>query len=190
MNISAFQKNIAHLYDFIYFDENDYLREKTTAPLKLQQYIADAKDLLRENDEHQFYLCGMIGNLYRICEQPTEALNYLEQCLQMALEEGNIKREIASLIRLGEAFKYAGQPQKAFTLFNLADEKCQIHHVTSYVDFTLQHKGKCLMELGELGAAEECLKQSLQLRKQKDDPSLIKSTELALNLIAVLKKNV
>ena len=188
MEISEFQKNISVINEFIYFDENDYLREKTTNPLKLKEFIADAKYLLSENEEHKYYLCGFIGNLYRICEEPQDALNYLHECLNISLEEGNIKKEIVSLIRLGEALKYANQHQKALELFNSALTKCHDNRVELYLDFTLQHKGKCLMELGELEEAETCFVQSLKLREHKAEPSLIKSTELALNLIRTLKK--
>lgn len=188
MKISQFQKNISVLNDFIYFDENDYLREKTKNPLKLKEFIVNAKYLLSENEEHKYYLYGIIGNLYRICEEPEEALNYLQECLNISLEEDNIKKEIVSLIRLGEALKYANQPQKALKLFNSAYTKCRSHNVELYLDFTLQHKGKCLMELGELEEAEICFVQSLELRKQKAEPSLIKSTEMALTLIRTLKK--
>lgn len=190
MKISEFQKKTSVIDEFIYFDENDFLREKTTNPLMLKQFIADAKYLLSENEEYKYYLCGFIGNLYRICEEPQDALTYLHECLHISLEEGNIKKEIVSLIRLGEALKYANQHQKALKLFNSALTKCHENRVDLYLDFTLQHKGKCLIELGELEDAETCFLQSLKLREQKAEQSLIKSTELALSLIRKLKISV
>lgn len=188
MEIFEFQKNISVINEFIYFDENDYLREKTNNPIKLKQFIAEAKYLLSENEEHKYYLCGIIGNLYRICEEPQDALNYLYECLNISLEEGNIKKEIVSLIRLGEALKYANQQKEALELFNHALTKCDDNQVDTYLDFTLQHKGKCLMELGQLEEAENCFIKALKLRELKAEPALIESTKLALNLIGTLKK--
>lgn len=188
MKLSDFQSKLSVLNDLLYFDENDYLREKTTDVAKLKKIIVDAKHLLSENKEHTYYLCGMIGNLYRICEEAQKAFDYLHECLDISLVEGDIKKEIGSLIRLGEALKYDSQPQKALTLFNRAYTKCCENQVELYADFALQHKGKCLMELGELEEAERCFTQSLKLRQQKANPSLIKSTKLALELVRNLNQ--
>jgi len=35
----------------------------------------------------------MIGNLYRICEEPQKAFDYLHECLDISLVEGDIKKE-------------------------------------------------------------------------------------------------
>ncbi len=43
MEIPKFPKNISTINELIYFDENDYLREKTTNSLKLKQFISDTK---------------------------------------------------------------------------------------------------------------------------------------------------
>lgn len=189
MEISEFKKNISTINEFIYFDENDYLREKTNNPLKLKQFIADAKYLLSVNEAEKYYLCGIIGNLYRICEEPQNAINYLNQCLNFSLEEGNIKKEIVSLVRLGEALKYANKHNEALVLFNNALTKCEDNQVDIYLDFILQHKGKSLMELGQLEEAENCFIKTLKIRKIKGDSNLIESTQLALSLVRTLKNN-
>lgn len=55
-----------------------------------------------------------------------------------------------------------------------------------YLDFALQHKGKCLMELDRNFEAKECFKEALKIREQKEDSELIRSTILALDFLASL----
>src|SRR5699024_12057168 len=71
-------------------------------------------------------------------------------CLKIAVEVKNIRKEIIALIRLGEALKYNGLHQRAIELFNKALDLCKTHNIDEYEDFVWQHKGKCLMELERL----------------------------------------
>ncbi|WP_419957993.1 hypothetical protein [Psychrobacillus psychrotolerans] len=45
MRIADFKNSLSSVNEFIYFDSNDYLREKTSNPLGLKQLIADAEYL-------------------------------------------------------------------------------------------------------------------------------------------------
>ncbi|TQR17705.1 hypothetical protein [Psychrobacillus vulpis] len=184
MRIVDFKKNLSSINEFIYFDSNDYLREKTTNPLKLKQVIAEAENLLRISDEEdKYFLYGTVGNLYRICGEPEKAINYLNYCLNYALEEENISKEIVTLIRLGEALKYHKKHNKAIEFFDEAFNKCKDNKIDSYLDYALQHKGKCLMELGMLDEAEKCFIKAFKLREFKGDSTLIDSTKQALDLV-------
>lgn len=91
------------------------------------------------------------------------------------------------LIRLGEAIKYNGNPMKALGIFNEVLDKCKANNNLLYLDFAIQHKGKCLLELGEIAEAEKCFKEALRLRELKEDILLIESTQQALNFIKKLK---
>ncbi|MGE7625335.1 hypothetical protein ACQKMD_20715 [Viridibacillus sp. NPDC096237] len=51
------------------------------------------------------------------------------------------------------------------------------------LDFALQHKGKCLMELGEWELSLSHFHEALSIRKSKAEPSLIYSTELAIQFL-------
>lgn len=64
---------------------------------------------------------------------------------------------------------------------------CETNKVDEYLDFVLQHKGKCLMELAMLNEAEECFQKALTLRKSKRIRSLIYSTEQAIELVREMK---
>ncbi|MDM5247662.1 tetratricopeptide repeat protein [Lysinibacillus sp. G4S2] len=188
MRIVDFKKSISDLNKFIYFDNNDYLREKTSNPLKLKQVIAEAENLLKiNNEEDKYFLYSTIGNLYRICEEPQKAIYYLNLCLSYASEEGNIKNEIVTLIRLGEALKYDKKHSEALEFFDKAFNKCKDNNIDAYLDFALQHKGKSLMELGRFVEAEKCFISAFKLRKFKGDTTLIDSTKQALDFVQRLK---
>ena len=189
MRIVDFKKSLSSVNEFIYFDSNDYLREKTSNPLKLKQVIADAEYLLKISIEKsdKYFLYGTVGNLYRICEEPQKALNYLNFCLCLALEEGNITREAVTLIRLGEALKYDEKHDEALEFFEKAFIKCKENKLDTYLDFALQHKGKCLMEMGRLDEAEISFIKAFKLREFKGDTTLIDSTKKALELVKGLK---
>ncbi|MCM3390743.1 hypothetical protein M3649_21950 [Ureibacillus chungkukjangi] len=190
MNIADFKENLFALNDIIFFDQSEYLREKTSNPLKILQVISDAEALLKDsNEDDKYFLYGTLGNLYRIIEQPKKAIQSLSYCLNRSVEERNLSREIVSLIRLGEALKYDSNHIEALDKFNVALNLCKANKIDKYLDFVLQHKGKCLMELAILNEAEECFLEALALRKTKGNFSLIDSTQQALNLLKELKQH-
>ena len=153
----------------------------------MKNIIMEGEKLLTQNnnDNDLYFLYGTLGNLYRIIEQPQKALAFLNSCLDFAQKNGNIQKEVITLIRIGEALKYDNQHLMAIRAFNEAIHKCKDLEI--YEDFILQHKGKCLMELGKLEEAERCLLKSLKLRKIKNDSSLIDSTQKAIDYVYRLK---
>ena len=189
MRIADFKNSLSSVNEFIYFDSNDYLREKTSNPLGLKKLIADAEYLLKIGigESDKYFLNGTVGNLYRICGEPQKALDYLNSCLCFALEEGDIKKETVTLIRLGEALKYDEKHDEALELFEEALKKCKDNKLDTYLDFALQHKGKCLMEMGRLDEAEISFIKAFKLREFKGDTTLIDSTKKALELVKGLK---
>jgi len=191
MRIADFKKSLTSVNEFIYFDSNDYLREKASNPLGLIQVITDAEYLLKIGigESDKYFLNGTVGNLYRICGEPQKALDYLNSCLCFAKEEGNITRETVTLIRLGEALKYDGKHDEAIELFEEAFKKCKDNKLDTYLDFALQHRGKCLMEMGRIDEAEKSFIKALKLREFKGDTNLIDSTKKALELVKRLKTN-
>lgn len=189
MNVKRFKEKLGILPELIYFDENDYLREKTSDPEKIQEFIVTAKQLLEESDEENYYfLHGTIGNLLRVSEQPTEAVHYLTLCLDTATEEKDIEREIVTLIRLGEAYKYDEKNERALNFFDKALYLCETHEIDAYKDFALQHKGKCLMEVGKYTEAKECFLRALEIRTDKKERALMNSTLQAITYVKGLMK--
>jgi len=185
MNFSKFKNCLLTISEIIYFDHNEYLREKTSNPFRLKEMIDIAENLLvnTKSEDEKYILMGTLGNLYRIYGEPQKAINILSECLIIACDQNDSNREIVSLIRLGEAIKYNGNPMEALEIFNEVLDKCKANDNLFYVDFAMQHKGKCLLELGEIAEAEKYFKETLKLRELKGDLSLIESTQQALNFI-------
>lgn len=187
MNVALLKDTFSALTKFIYFDPSQSLREKTISPEKFQQFIDEAKELSKgSNTDDRYFLYGMIGNLLRIMEKPEEAMYYLTWCLEHAVNESNSTREIVSSIRLGEAYKYNNQHERAFNCFDKALYLCEINQIHDYEDFALQHKGKCLMELERFSEAKDCFGRALDIRKKKGNQTLIDSTQQAIVLVKKL----
>ena len=187
MNLSDLKEELLLINETIYFDSNQFLREKSSNLVKVKQVIDKAEALLgrlqRTNlitaDEEHF-LYGTLGYLYRIYGEPKIAVTYLTLNLKHAIEEDDHTREIISLIRLGEALKYENKHADALEKFNGALRLCTETENQSYTDFALQHKGKCLLELTKVDHAIVCFQEALEIRKVKGIRSLIDSTEIAL----------
>lgn len=114
IKLADFRENLSTVNEVIYYDKNEFLREKTANPSILKQVISQAEGLLKvSNENDKYFLYGALGNLYRINGQPKKAINCLTFCLNQAVEERNPAKEIVSLIRLGEALKYDSNHNKA-----------------------------------------------------------------------------
>lgn len=186
--LSEFKNRLKYLNDVIFFDDKMFLREKTSDPNRLQEYIDEASNLLTQplNNEDEYFVSATIGNLYRILGEPEKAITYLTFCLNYAKASQQISREIVSLIRLGEAYKYNNNHDEALNQFNVAMERCKSTKIEDYIDFVQQHRGKCLMELSRLDEAEECFLEAIKIRKQKGDNDLISSTQKAIDYVRAL----
>ncbi|MEY8749305.1 hypothetical protein [Alkalicoccobacillus gibsonii] len=175
------QDEVTALQSFIKFDENHFMRERCSAPQKLEAVIQTGEECLRKlnSDNVRDIVHGIVGNLYRINNQPAQAIELLERCVTRATELNDFKRKAISFIRLAEAFKYADMHDLALKTFDQAEEICHAHSLENILDFVLQHKGKCFAEMGKLAEARVSLDEALEIRIRKQDPSLIKSTKLA-----------
>jgi len=186
MDFKKLREDLSSITDIIYFDSNQYLREKSSNLSKLKQFIIKAEVFLEQikedtfNKEEKYFLYGTLGNLYRIYGKPKTAINYLELNLKYAIEEKLYNREIISLIRLGDALKYDNKLEEALEKFNLALNRCEETDENSHLDFAFQHKGKCLLELNRVEDAINCFQAALEIRKSKGISSLIYSTEQAI----------
>ncbi|GAK02089.1 putative acetyltransferase [Geomicrobium sp. JCM 19037] len=165
----------------VYFDESLGLREQTADLAIIHRVIAELETLLYSDEtiaseKHQ--LRGALGNLYRFANEPEQAIDYLMFNVSEAMHDHDKHREAVARIRLGEAFKYAEQHKRALEQFEWA-----LRHNERYKDFALQHQGKCLLELGRIEEAIICFETALSIRREKDDESLIASTEAAIRYV-------
>ncbi|MDX8365519.1 tetratricopeptide repeat protein [Cytobacillus sp. IB215665] len=186
ISIHDLKEKINLVTNTLYFDESQFLREKTSSPIMVLEVINEIEDAVQDSKisvEDKYYLNGVMGNFLRIYGEPKRAIPYLNWCLEFATKEENLSREIVSLIRLGEALKYNNQHKKALEMFDTALYKCKGAAKDFYIDFPLQHKGKCYLELNLLNEAEDCFIKALEIRKYKGNKSLIESTQLAIELV-------
>ncbi len=163
--------NFQKIAEFIYFDEMNYLREQTNAANFVNEWIADGILMLQQTDnlDEKYFLLGAIGNCYRILNCTSEAILYFDKCL--ALAEEIPKKKLVTLIRLGEAYKYNNQHDRALSLFDEAHCIRVNYEISDYEDFIYQHKAKCLIELGEKELAKELLLKTLDIRNRKGEHS-------------------
>lgn len=176
------KEQLKWLERIVYFDQKDFLREKVSDHELLNKIIRLLEEKLSntDNEDDKYFLTGMLGNMYRVNEQPEQAIEYLQESLEIAKQSNQLSREIVTKIRIGEAYKYAGKHSKALDLFDDALQKSYAYE-PSYLDFAYQHKGKCLMELSQLDEALQSFRKALVIRKAKGDEKLVESTEQAIN---------
>ncbi len=184
MGIATFKEKMKWAKRLIYFDENNYLREKARDRHKIQALINEAEQLFAKSVEssERYYLAGTMGNLYRVIGKLNRSIGYLNVSIQIAIEEDDPIKEMIAKIRLGEALKYANKHQKALGLFNEAIQMA-VEHEPFYLDFAYQHKGKCLMEIGKYEEALEALEEAWVIRKSKQNAELLESTRQAIALL-------
>lgn len=181
MNKEELKFKLMKLNEFLYFDDNNYLREKCSDESLLKEVIekfeTEIDSRTNENFDDMIFLYENIGNLYRIRGDTNLAI----KSLKIALKLSDENKQISNLIRLGEALKYDGQHEKALKKFDKAIELCTSSNGSNLLDFAYQHKGKCLLELGQIDAALDYFQKALKIRLVKGDQSLIESTQKAIN---------
>ena len=127
-------------------------------------------------------LLGYLGEADRVLGRYDAAVARHAEALELARSLGDRRLEVASEIRLGEAYRYRGDLATAERLFRDALVACAQSDLAAYADFALQHLGKCRLDQGHVAEAIECFERALALRRATGDPALIASTEQALAL--------
>lgn len=181
MDIKKVKIAFTQLTEYIFFDENQCFREQASSIQYVKKFIEESEPLILGSlkNEDLYVLCSMLGNAYRVINNAEQAILFFREC--MNLTEQHPKRKIVTLIRLGEAYKYANFHQEALDLFEQALTLSTEFKMPDYEDFIYQHKGKCFMELGEIELAKKYLNEALQIRIKKGNMELIKSTQIVLD---------
>ncbi|MFJ8260633.1 tetratricopeptide repeat protein [Rummeliibacillus sp. NPDC094406] len=183
MDIDKLKEEYGKLSEIIYFDESQYFREQTSSNQHVKKFIEDAEQAINLTlmNQERYFLYSALGYSYRVINEADQAIYYFKKCLNMA--EHHPKRRIETLIRLGEAYKYADLHKKALQLFDCALNLSIDFQITNYKDFIFQHIGKCLMELGKIELAKEYLNEALKIREISGDVELIRSTQKVLDYL-------
>jgi tetratricopeptide (TPR) repeat protein len=148
---------------------------------QLQEHLAQLEQIKAGSDALEVIrMTGLIGEEYRFLGEYVAALSLLEEALAGAQRLGARRLEVVNCIRLATAYQYMGRHDEAEALFRRALELAGEPGNVDRLDFALQHRGKCLVEMGRLEEAAACFEEALALRQAKGDAGLIASTEQAL----------
>jgi tetratricopeptide (TPR) repeat protein len=174
------------LMEHVYFDEGNYLREqvKKESQSLFLKWIELGESIIGTDaeKEHTYSFWNRLATLYRVNNQSSKAVFFFKKALNLP-ECQKSTFEIVTRIRLGEALKYDNKLIQALGEFKKVELLIESSTSDQYKDFMLQHKGKCVMEMGYLKEAEKCFSQALHIRKQKGNEELIASTEKALHFV-------
>jgi tetratricopeptide (TPR) repeat protein len=196
MKLSKLKEKLPNLAQFMQFNPAYFMREQPIDEAELQSVLAEANTYLRQvlqepkvNNYVLIFLYSYLGNGYRVLYQTVRAVQYLEKALDLARQEEDLQEELRALIRLGEALKYDDRHEAALACFEQALAISSYKDLEHYRDYALQHMGKCLLELGEYEHALLRFEEALELRRKKNDPSLILATETAIVLTQITREN-
>ncbi len=127
---------------------------------------------------------GRLGMLLLAHEKTAqEGLQLLNQACEIAAQNNHQRLAAANGIRRATAFQYCGDHAQAVAVFNDVLELITRMRLRKLRDFALQHKGKCLAEMGDDAGAHECFIEALRIRKQRKATDLISSTTRAISAI-------
>jgi tetratricopeptide (TPR) repeat protein len=104
----------------------------------------------------------------------------LREALALARTLGDREKEVQNLNNLATSLQYLGQRDEALTLFAEALARAPDTPAWQYRDFIHHHRGRCLVELGQIAEARRDFQQALALRIEKGDAFYIDSSRRAL----------
>lgn len=181
---ATIRASLPKLMNHIVYDPNNFLRDtpRERAPFLYairvaKQWLQVVQQKHQQDVESLCLLYGFLGDIYRILNDQHRALYYLKKTLTLTNDPSS---QIASLIRLGDTFKYLADYTQALACYDHAEQLIKQAGLGKFYDFLFQHRGKCYLELGRNNDALACFEQALRLRKQQNNASLIASTELAI----------
>lgn len=183
MSIEKVQKEFKMLSQYVFFDEEQYLREQTKSKRHFNIFIQETEILLETSltMDEQYCIFSFLGYSYRILNNPTEGIKYFQKCLTISQHEP--RKQIITMIRLGEAYKYANLHKKALELLDDAINISNVYQIEDYKHYIYQHKGKCFLELGDVTLAKDNLHDALSIREKIENDALIYSTRQVIDFI-------
>lgn len=168
-----------------HFDDN--LREVPNSPAQMQQAVEFLQFQLNniDNDTRQkISLLGLIGSYARILHDFSTAKLALTSAFELSDSINDNRLKVINLVRLGHLYQWQLQYALSEILFEDAIAQCTNNpELKLYLDFAYQHMGKCKFDQAQYKQAQFYFEKALELRKLKNDQSLIDSTQLALDTV-------
>lgn len=154
-------------------ESNDLAGDLGRVP-SLARQLDDARDQLA-----RLTVLGVLADLLRSVGEMDGAIEAAHAAVALARDLDDDRREAANTVRLATALQYAGRHREALVEFDAASERTS-DGFAQYRHFLLQHRGKCLVEMGRLDEARASFESALELRRELADPTLVDSTQQAL----------
>lgn len=160
------------------------LRSLAVDPVELQNSIEFHLKCLREAQRIDLTYgdhCSILANHFRLAGKLSDAIKSGEKACMVFEEYGEHQKLLVAKIRLATVHQWNGSYGCAEQMFHSCFEDILKHQdLTSYLDFTWQHLGKCQFDQKKYAEALDSFVRALELRKLKNDAELIESTEMAL----------
>ena len=133
---------------------------------------------------------GRLGMLLLADANTTpQGLRLLTEAYNCSLELGLPRHIARNRIRLATALQYCGTHELALAEFDAALEYICKQKILRMKDFALQHKAKCLVEMGRLAEAVVCFGDALRLRRNRNATDLVRSTVRAMEAVEQMRSN-
>lgn len=124
-------------------------------------------------DEEASRALGRLGDQLRLCpEKVEEAVTVLREAVRRGDEAGAGRLLASNQLRLAIALQYADRHEEAFDHHRRAADLIAEWRAEELEDFSLQHRGKCHAEIGQLSKARECFEKALEMRRARGRPDL------------------
>ncbi|PEI91554.1 hypothetical protein CN679_13870 [Bacillus pseudomycoides] len=160
------------------FDAN--LREKPVSLTQMKQGITFLKINLPDSDLSYAKQCGLIGVYERIVGDLAESKYYLQQAIEQYETLQHIQGIFINKLRLAHVYHWEKDFEKANEIFTELFHMLQQNDLAHYEDFLYQHYGKSKLDEGDLKAAFSYFQKALQIRLEKGNEELIRSTKLCI----------
>lgn len=158
----------------LFISSSLHVRETAKDNKRLRNHCLEMENALptKSGSDKAFYL-GRLGTYYRVLGEYEKSHEALKRAL--GLVPSDSAQAMAYTIRKAHTWHWQGEYQKALDLLN---PLCEVE--SDYQHFALQHRGKCLMDFGQLAEAKQDLKKALKIRVKEGNESLIQSSLGAL----------
>jgi tetratricopeptide (TPR) repeat protein len=128
---------------------------------------------------------GLLGHYCRLLNRLDDAERHLQQALDLARPQGARTSVLVNSLRLAHVYQWQDRFDLAEPIFLDAIRQCEApgSELAEYLDYAIQHYGKCLFEMARYREAEVCFAKALEIRRAKGDDELIASTQWALDVV-------
>jgi tetratricopeptide (TPR) repeat protein len=185
-DLSCTRLNPIYRFD-VSFHIDEKLHEIPNNPEQMQQALDYLQEqLLNPNavDERvQARLYGLIGVYARILGDFCQAREALMAAIALSKELKDVRLLALNLLRLAQVYQW----QHQYELSDRLIEEALSYYtnnptLSAYLDFAYQYAGKCKFEQQQYQKAHWYFEQALIIRQRRGNPSLLKATQLVLEL--------